>query len=35
MSDARGLGDAGMIERFVDRLVGVVVLDVFADDADP
>ena len=32
--DARVQGDAGVIERFVDRLVGVVVLDVLADDAD-
>ena len=28
------VGDAGMIERLVDRFVGVVVLDVLADDGD-
>ena len=28
------MGDAGVIERFVDRLVGVVVLGVLADDGD-
>ena len=27
-------GDAGVVERLVDRLVGVVVLDVLADDGD-
>ena len=32
--DARGQGDAGVVERFVDRFVGVVVLDVLADDGD-
>src|SRR5262249_54122004 len=33
-SDARVLRDAGMVERFVNRLVGVVVPNVLADDAD-
>ena len=28
------VGDAGVVERLVDRLVGVVVLDVLADDGD-
>ena len=28
------VGDARVVERFVDRLVGVVVLGVFADDRD-
>ncbi len=27
-------GDAGVVQRFVDRFVGVVVLDVLADDRD-
>ena len=30
----RVVGDAGVVERLVDRLVGVVVLDVLADDGD-
>ena len=28
------MGEPGVIERFVDRLVGVAVLDVLADDGD-
>ena len=28
------VGDAGVVERLVDRLVGVAVLDVLADDGD-
>ena len=33
-ADLRPVGDAGMIERFVNRLVRVVMLGVFADDGD-
>ena len=33
-ADLRAVGDAGVIERFVDRLVRVVVLGVLADDGD-
>ena len=32
--DAGLRGDAGVVERLVDRLVGVLVLDVLADDGD-
>ena len=32
--DVGVVGDAGMIEGLVNRFVGVVVLDVLADDAD-
>ena len=32
--DAATIGDAGVDQRFVDRLVGVVMLDVLADDGD-
>ena len=34
-SDARPVGDPGVVERLVDRLVGVAVLHVLADDGDP
>ena len=33
-ANLRAVGDAGVVERFVDRLVGVAVLGVFADDGD-
>ena len=32
--DAASVGDARVAERFVDRFVGVLELDVFSDDAD-
>src|SRR5262249_21458347 len=32
--DAGVQGDAGVIQRLIDRLVGVVVLDVLADHGD-
>ena len=33
-ADLGAVGDAGVIERFVDRFVGVVVLGILADDGD-
>ena len=33
-ADLRPVGDAGMVERLVDRLVGVAVLGVLADHGD-
>ena len=33
-ANLRAMGDAGVIERFVNRLVGVVMLGVLADDGD-
>ena len=33
-ADLRVVVNAGVVDRFVDRLVGVLVLGVFADDGD-
>ncbi len=29
------MGDSGVVERLVDRLVGITMLHVLADDRDP